>query len=72
MAFVAYYYDSRSLLHEHIVMPIVRLYDAEVGHRLAVRVLGAPWFLRPKDLGVDTPELGIEVGGHKIRLNMDI
>lgn len=61
VALVAYYYDSRSLVHEHVVMPLVRLYDAEAGHKLAVKVLGAPWFLRPSDLGTDGPELRSEV-----------
>jgi dihydroorotate dehydrogenase len=61
VAFVSYYYDSRSLIHEHVVMPIVRLYDPETGHKLAIRILGGPWWLRPKDRGVDGPELKAEV-----------
>jgi len=56
-AAVAYYYDSRSLVHEHVVMPIVRLVDPESGHKIAIRALGLPWWARPKDLGVDGKEL---------------
>lgn len=61
VAFVAYYFDSRSLMHEHVVMPLVRLYDPETGHKVAVRVLGAPWWLRPKDRGTDGQDLKAEV-----------
>jgi len=61
VALVAYYYDSKSLLHEHVAMPIVRLADPETGHKLAVRLLGGPWWLRPKDRYVDGKELRAEV-----------
>ena len=63
VALVAYYYDSKSLLHEHVTMPIVRLADPETGHKLAVRLLGGPWWLRPKDRYVDGKELRAEVSG---------
>jgi len=56
-AAVAYYYDSHSLVHEHVIMPIARLTDPETGHKVAVRALGLPWWARPKDLGVDGKEL---------------
>ena len=61
VALVTYYYDSRSLLHEHVVMPVARLFDPETGHRLAVRLLSGPRWLRPWDRGVDGPELKAEV-----------
>jgi dihydroorotate dehydrogenase len=59
---LTYYYDSRSVAHEHVVMPVVRaVADAENGHKLAVRVLSAPSWARPQDMGVDGPELKTEV-----------
>ena len=61
VALVAYYHDSRSLLHEKVAMPIVRLFDAEQGHQLAVRLLSNKW-LRPRDKGQDGVELKAEVG----------
>ncbi|WWD09245.1 dihydroorotate dehydrogenase (fumarate) [Kwoniella europaea PYCC6329] len=64
---VAYYYDSRSLLHEHVVMPLVRLgFDAEQGHKLAVRLLSLDKWARPRDMGVDDVELQTELFGQKI------
>lgn len=61
---VAYYYDSRSVAHEHVVMPVIRaLTDAEDSHRLAVMLLGAPAWARPRDMGVDGPELSAELFG---------
>ncbi|OCF33319.1 dihydroorotate dehydrogenase (fumarate) [Kwoniella heveanensis BCC8398] len=65
---VAYYYDSRSLLHEHVVMPLVRYaLDPEEGHKLAVRVLGWDKWARPRDMGVDGPELQAELFGLPIK-----
>ncbi|WWD17974.1 dihydroorotate dehydrogenase (fumarate) [Kwoniella shandongensis] len=64
---LAYYYDSRSLLHEHVVMPLVRFaLDPEEGHKLAVRVLGWDKWARPRDMGVDGQELQAELFGHKL------
>jgi dihydroorotate dehydrogenase len=61
-ALVAYYYDSRSALHEHVAMPLIRLFaDAETGHKLAVRLLAGPSWVRPRDRGVDGDELQAEV-----------
>lgn len=60
VAFGAYYFDSRSMMHEHIAMPLMRLVDPEQGHRAAVKLLGNRWF-RPTDKGVDGPELQAEV-----------
>jgi dihydroorotate dehydrogenase len=61
VAFLAYYYDSRSLLHERVIMPIARQFDPETGHRLAVKLLSAPSWARPRDRGVDGPEMEAEV-----------
>jgi len=59
---LTYYYDSRSVAHEHVVMPIVRaVADAEDGHKLAIKVLSAPSWARPQDMGTDGPELSAEV-----------
>ncbi|WVR05749.1 dihydroorotate dehydrogenase (fumarate) [Kwoniella sp. DSM 27419] len=61
---VAYYYDSRSLVHEHVAMPLIRyMLDPEEGHKLAVRMLGWDKWARPRDMGVDTPELQAELFG---------
>lgn len=60
--FLAYYYDSKSLVHEHVAMPLMRLFaDPEEGHRLAVRVLAWDKWARPRDMGVDGDELQAEV-----------
>lgn len=59
-----YYYDSRSIAHEHVVMPVVRaVADPEQGHKLAVAVLSAPSWARPKDMTKDGPELHAELMG---------
>ncbi|KAK6905542.1 dihydroorotate dehydrogenase (fumarate) [Kwoniella mangroviensis CBS 8507] len=64
---IAYYYDSRSLLHEHVIMPLVRLgFDAEQGHKLAVRLLSLDKWARPRDMGVDDVGLQTELFGQKI------
>ncbi|KAL7424460.1 Dihydroorotate dehydrogenase (quinone), mitochondrial [Cryptotrichosporon argae] len=61
---VAYYYDARSLFHEHAVMPAIRAAaDPETGHVWAVRLLALPKWLRPHDLGVDGHELRAELFG---------
>lgn len=59
---LTYYYDSRSVAHEHVVMPVVRaLADAEDGHKIAIKVLSAPSWARPQDMSTDAPELRTEV-----------
>lgn len=64
---VAYYYDSRSVVHEHVVMPLIRklVPDAEDGHKIAVKILSLPSWARPHDTGVDGPELETEVRAHR-------
>ncbi|WWC66555.1 dihydroorotate dehydrogenase (fumarate) [Kwoniella pini CBS 10737] len=62
-----YYYDSRSLLHEHVVMPLVRLgLDPEQGHKLAIRLLSMDKWARPRDKGVDDASLQTELFGQRI------
>lgn len=65
-ALLAYYQDSRSAIHEHVIMPIVRrALDVEESHRAAVGFLAMKgWptsWLRPSDKGVDGPELGVKL-----------
>lgn len=67
--FIAYYYDSRSAVHKHAIMPLVRkALDAEDGHVLAVRALAGPSWMRPKDKGVDGEELKAKVRRQGMRL----
>ena len=61
IALVACYYDSRSALHEHVVMPTMRLFDPELGHKLAVKMLSLPSWARPHDGGKDSSRLKAEV-----------
>ena len=43
-------------------MPLIRLMaDAETGHKLSIKLLGAPAWMRPRDRGVDGEELQAEV-----------
>ena len=59
---VVYYYDSRSIMHEHVAMPLLRLVtDPESGHVMALRMLGLSRWARPRDMGVDGEELSGEV-----------
>lgn len=58
--FLAYHYDSRSMLHDKIAMPFIRMLDAETSHKMAITLLGNSW-IRPTDKGVDGPELQAEV-----------
>jgi dihydroorotate dehydrogenase len=59
---LTYYYDTRSVAHEHLVMPVIRaVADAEDGHKIAIKMLSAPSWARPQDMGTDGPELQAEV-----------
>lgn len=58
---LAYHYDSRSMLHDKIAMPFIRLMDPEWSHKAALTLLGN-WWIRPTDKGTDGPELQAEVG----------
>ena len=66
VAFVAYYYDSRSVMHEHVVMPLMRLFDPETGHKTAVRLLSGPSWTRPRDRGVDAVGLQADLFGQRV------
>jgi hypothetical protein len=58
--FLAYHYDSRSMLHDKIAMPFIRLMDPEWSHKAALTLLGN-WWIRPTAKGDDGPELQAEV-----------
>ena len=59
---IAYYYDSRSIIHEHVAMPFIRFVaDPETGHRFGVRLLALSRWARPRDMGTDGEALGTEV-----------
>ncbi|KAJ8521221.1 hypothetical protein ONZ45_g2018 [Pleurotus djamor] len=63
--FAVYYLDSRSAIHRYFFAPILRqLFDAETGHKLAVKVLRSG--LAPRDLVVDDASLKSEVWGRDI------
>jgi dihydroorotate dehydrogenase len=67
LALVAYYYDSRSLIHEHVLMPAVRtVTDAETSHKLAVELLSLGAWARPKDRGVDGHAVRAEMWGKEV------
>ncbi|KAJ9098973.1 hypothetical protein QFC19_006197 [Naganishia cerealis] len=62
VAVVTYAYDSRSAIHEHLVMPVLRsLTDAETSHKLAVKMLAMSSWVRPKDRGTDNDSIRTEV-----------
>lgn len=61
--FAVYYFDSRSAIHRYVFTPLLRhLFDAETGHRIAVKVLRSG--LAPKDTQPDDEVLGFEVRKH--------
>jgi len=58
--FAVYYFDARSALHRYVLTPALRnLFDAETGHKLAVKTLQTG--LGPKDPVADDPRLKSEV-----------
>ncbi|KAJ9093150.1 hypothetical protein QFC20_007198 [Naganishia adeliensis] len=67
LAFVAYYYDSRSAIHEHVLMPAIRaVTDAETSHKLAVELLSLGAWARPKDKGTDGDSVRAEMWGKEV------
>ncbi|KAI0372679.1 dihydroorotate dehydrogenase [Pilatotrama ljubarskyi] len=63
--FAVYYFDCRAALHKYIVTPVIRYtLDPEVGHRLAVRVLGSG--LAPRDQLPDDDVLKAELWGEEL------
>ncbi|KAJ9119920.1 hypothetical protein QFC24_005403 [Naganishia onofrii] len=64
MAAAAYMYDSRSAIHEHVAMPVLRVMtDAETSHKLAVKLLAMSSWVRPKDRGTDAESIRTELFG---------
>jgi len=58
--FTIYYLDSRSSIHRYVVMPAARaLFDAETGHKLAVKAL--KYGVTAKDQVEDDESLRSEV-----------
>ncbi|KAG7090908.1 hypothetical protein E1B28_009985 [Marasmius oreades] len=63
--FAVYYFDSRSALHRYVLTPTIRhTFDAETGHKLAVKVLRSG--LGPKDAVPDDEKLEVEIWGRKL------
>jgi dihydroorotate dehydrogenase len=55
-----YYFDARSAIHRYLITPALRYaFDAETGHKIAVKVLGSG--LGPKDPVPDDEKLQSEV-----------
>jgi len=55
-----YYLDARSAFHRYLLTPVLRnLFDAETGHKIAVKVLRSG--LGPRDPVADDPCLKVEV-----------
>lgn len=58
--FTAYYMDARSAIHRYVFTPVLRYaFDAETGHKLAVKVLRSG--LAPRDPVKDDESLRSEV-----------
>lgn len=63
--FTAYYLDARSAIHRYVFTPVLRYaFDAETGHKLAVKVLRSG--LAPRDLIKDDESLRSQVFGQEI------
>lgn len=58
--FTAYYFDARSSIHRYVFTPVLRYaFDAETGHKLAVKVLRSG--LAPRDPIQDDESLRLQV-----------
>ncbi|KAF9219776.1 hypothetical protein BS17DRAFT_798008 [Gyrodon lividus] len=63
--FAAYYFDARSSIHRYVFTPVLRhTFDAETGHKIALKVLRSG--LAPRDLLKDDDALRSEVFGQEI------
>lgn len=65
-----YLLDSRSLIHEKVLCPLIRtLTDAEQGHKLGIAFLKYGLYPRLLDDGINDQSdvLGVEVFGHKLK-----
>jgi dihydroorotate dehydrogenase len=61
--FAVYYYDARSAIHRYVLTPALRhTFDAETGHKIAVKVLRSG--LGPRDPVRDDETLRYEVGNY--------
>jgi len=59
-AFVAYYSDSRSAIHQYVFAPLLRsVLDGEAAHKLALRVLRSG--VHPRDQLDDDARLKVQV-----------
>ena len=59
-AFVAYYSDSRSAIHQYVFAPLLRsVLDGEAAHKVALRVLRSG--LHPRDRLDDDARLKVQV-----------
>lgn len=64
--FTVYYLDSRSAIHRYALTPLIRAaFDAEAGHKLAVKVLKHG--ISPKDQVKDDPILVGEIWGQEVK-----
>ena len=67
-AFIAYYSDSRSGIHRHVLAPLLTtVLDGEKAHKLALRTLRSG--LHPRDPLDDDERLKVHVRGWKSSLN---
>ena len=63
--FTVYYFDARSALHRFVLTPLIRtLFDAETGHKLAVKALRSG--LAPRDIVSDDERLRTALWGEEI------
>ncbi|KAF9499648.1 hypothetical protein BDN71DRAFT_1441806 [Pleurotus eryngii] len=63
--FVVYYLDSRSAIHRYFFTPLLRYaFDAETGHKFAVKVLRSG--LGPRDVVADDDRLKLQLWGKEI------
>ncbi|KAJ3571824.1 hypothetical protein NP233_g3503 [Leucocoprinus birnbaumii] len=63
--FAVYYFDARSAMHRYVLTPVIRnLFDAETGHKLAVKVLRTG--LSPKDPVSDDARLKFQLWGEDL------
>ncbi|KIK20789.1 hypothetical protein PISMIDRAFT_681973 [Pisolithus microcarpus 441] len=63
--FAAYYFDARSAIHRYVLTPVLRYtFDAETGHKIAVKVLRSG--LGPRDVVKDDDVLRSEILGFDV------
>ncbi|KAI6126072.1 hypothetical protein EDD16DRAFT_1690747 [Pisolithus croceorrhizus] len=63
--FAAYYFDARSAIHRYVLTPVLRYtFDAETGHKIAVKVLRSG--LGPRDIVKDDDVLRSEILGFDV------